>query len=153
MEVSELTLWIARLSVLALMYLFLLALIVALLADARAAGAPARVDAAPAPPPAPAPATPPRRLVLTAGTLPSTGREYPLTGSLQIGRDAACDIIITNGFVSSRHARIFSAQGQWLVEDLGSTNGTVLNDTPVTAPQPLTVGDHLLIGDTAFLLM
>ena len=149
MEVSELTLWIARLSVLGLMYLFLLGIIVALLADARAAAAPARTMGA-VPVAAPPSATTARRLVMTAGTPPAAGGDYLLTGPLSIGRDAACDIVIVNGFVSARHARIFAAHGQWMVEDLGSTNGTVLNDFPLSAPHVLTPGDRLLVGDTLF---
>ena len=150
MEVSELTIWIARLSVLAVMYLFLLALVAALLLDARAT---ARAAIRPAAPSAPAPAASSGlRLVVSAGMAPPVGRDIVLQAPVEIGRDAACGIVLANGFVSSRHARLYPAAGGWMVEDLGSTNGTVLNDAPVTAPRRLASGDHLLIGDTLFII-
>ena len=147
MEISELTLWIARLLVLVLMYGLLLALIVALLADARAAGTPHPVVS---PPPVRHVATSPPVLTLevVAGSLPTTGREYHLLAPIEIGRVASCDICIQNRFVSTRHARIYLRDDDWVVEDLGSTNGSLLNGTPLTAPHRLTAGDRLLIGDT-----
>jgi pSer/pThr/pTyr-binding forkhead associated (FHA) protein len=158
MEVTELTIWIARLGVLALMYLFMLVLISALRADARAATAPARPTEIPHAKPAPEPIkvepVKPRTaaaLVYLKGTLPTTGREYPLVVSMDIGRGDACTISIPNRFVSTRHARVFSLDGRWVVEDLGSTNGTLLNSQQLVSVQPLKPGDHLTVGDTDFL--
>ncbi len=153
------TLWAARLLILALMYLFLLVLIFALLADARAAGVPLRAvapasarPASPTPTPlaSSVPAVAPRRLVVSAGTPPTGGAEFPLHGPLLIGRGEENDITIASRFVSTRHARVFPHDEQWLVEDLGSTNGTLLNGTPLTSPRTLKSGDRLLVGDTEF---
>lgn len=162
MEVTELTLWAARLGVLALMYLLVMALIFALRADARAAAtAPLRPKQSPLPTPAtpvatPAPvAAPPptsRSLVVQAGTLPTTGREYQLFGMVEIGRGEECTITIPNKFVSTHHARVFQQNGQWLAEDLGSTNGTLLNGKTFSGTQPLKPGDHLMVGDTDFVV-
>ena len=155
MEVSELLLWVARLGVLVLMYLFLLALILALRADARAAAA-AQQPAAPAQAPsrpaeAPIPRAPtPRSITVVGGTMPTTGGKYQLFNTLEIGRDSACAISIPSRFVSTLHARISSLQGAWVIEDLGSTNGTLLNGQPVQAPHPLAPGDHIMVGDTEF---
>ena len=153
MEVSELTLLLARSGVLVLMFLLLCVLVVALIADARAAG---RVVKQPAvvPPTAPAPSTAPsvHALHVESGTTPTTGSEYSLYGPLDIGRDQACDITISNRFVSGRHARIYAHQGQWVVEDLGSTNGTLLNGKPLTSFQPLAPSDRLVVGDTEFIV-
>ncbi len=152
MEVTELTLWIARLGVLVLMYVFVLALIFALLADARAASTPRAGRALPAepvsPPAAPAPAVP--ILAVIGGTPPSGGSEYRLTAPLEIGRDAACDITIPSHFISKRHARISRSGEQWMLEDLGSTNGSTLNGQPLTIPRPLNRGDKFTVGDTEF---
>lgn len=159
MEVTELTLWIARLLVLVLMYGFLLALICAVLADARAHSAPRALSPARRTSPTPAaPAAAPEmaaptlsQLTVIAGTVPTTGRLYPLVGPLEFGRVPECGVILPNRFVSSRHARIYPVDGQWCVEDLGSTNGTLLNGEPLLTPQPLLPGDQLIIGDTTFL--
>ena len=152
MEVTELTLWIARLGVLVLMYIFVLVLILALLADARAAATP-RADRSL--PREPAPASPPAVvavpiLAVIGGTPPAGGSEYRLLGSLEIGRDATCDITIPSHFVSKRHVRISRSGEQWMVEDLGSTNGSSFNDQPLTTPRPLNRGDRLTVGDTEF---
>ncbi|HEX2951747.1 MAG TPA: FHA domain-containing protein [Armatimonadota bacterium] len=165
MEVTELTLWIARLGVLSLMYILLLVLIFSLRADAKAASSAPRPMPQPTPiptqTPMPAPvfqATPSpstagvHSLMVVAGTTPTTGREYQLFGPIEIGRGTSCNVIIPNHFVSSRHARIFQDNGQWFVEDLGSTNGSALNGKPLLTPQQLHAGDKLLIGDTEFII-
>ena len=51
-------------------------------------------------------------------------------------------------FVSSLHARVYAADGQVLVEDLGSTNGTFVNQARVTTTMPLAKGDRLKVGST-----
>jgi len=72
----------------------------------------------------------------------------PLDGNLQIGRADACQIKIDDTYVSAFHARIFSRDGGWYVEDLGSTNGTYLNQKRVTSPVELQAGDRLRVGKT-----
>ena len=153
MAVTEFTLLVARFLVLALMYLFMLALIIAIVADARAASASPSTRAVPAPRPEIAEVKA-ADITLTAigGIAPATGREVRAFGPLEIGRDAACDIVIPSHFVSKRHARISPVNGQWMAEDLGSTNGSTLNGAPLTSPHPLNSGDHLTIGDTEFVV-
>jgi len=150
MEVSELVLWIARLLVLILMYAFLLALVLALLADVRAARAvtPPPVTTSPAPAPLPTVS----QLEVLAGTQPVTGRKYALFDPLEIGRGPTCDISIPNRFVSTHHARIFAYDGHWMLQDLGSTNGTLVNGEAVDAPCALQAGDQVTIGDTEFIV-
>ena len=63
-----------------------------------------------------------------------------------IGRDPMCDYIVSNETVSSKHARVFFKKGQWWVEDLGSSNGTFLNEQPVEMKTVLTLGDRLRCG-------
>ncbi|MHB9133261.1 MAG: FHA domain-containing protein [Armatimonadota bacterium] len=151
MVVTDLVLWAARLGVLVLMYLFLLILILTLRAEMRAARAasPAQRPSTP-PEPSPARASGPLTLVATGGTLPTTGREFQLFVPLEIGRGSTCDISIPNTFVSKVHARVWQQDGYWYLEDTGSTNGSLVNDQPITAPHRLAVGDTILIGDTKF---
>lgn len=77
------------------------------------------------------------------------GVAYDLRGGATLGRGDV-EIKLEDPFASSRHARI-SCQGHVVViEDLGSTNGTYLNDQPLTGPQPLHQGDQIRIGDSKF---
>ncbi|MDY2625166.1 MAG: FHA domain-containing protein [Coriobacteriales bacterium] len=63
-----------------------------------------------------------------------------------IGRAPDADVVIASGYVSGHHARFVPKTGQLLVEDLHSTNGTMLNGHPLTAPTPVTRGDVVSIG-------
>jgi hypothetical protein len=63
-----------------------------------------------------------------------------------IGRDAGCHVSIPDSSVSHRHARIYHSDGEWYVEDLGSTNGTFVNDRPLTRPVILRPGDTVSVG-------
>jgi hypothetical protein len=77
------------------------------------------------------------------------GVAYDLREGATLGRGDV-EIRLEDPFASSRHARI-SCQGRVVViEDLGSTNGTYLNDQPLTGPQPLHEGDQIRIGDSEF---
>ena len=73
-------------------------------------------------------------------------RSVRLGGTVQIGRAEACQIRIDDTYASQFHARIFSRNGAWHLEDLGSTNGTYLNQRKVTAPTPVAAGDRVRIG-------
>lgn len=86
----------------------------------------------------------PRRLVLLEGVGPT---QVELEGSeAVIGRDPGCDVMIPDSSVSHRHARVYQSDGQWLVEDLGSTNGTYFNDRPLTRPMLIRMGDKISVG-------
>ena len=71
-----------------------------------------------------------------------------LDGTLQVGRADACQVRLPDTYVSSFHARIYSQDGSWYVEDLGSTNGTYLNQRRVTSPAELRAGDCVRVGKT-----
>lgn len=65
---------------------------------------------------------------------------------ISIGRDPSSDCPIEDMTVSTQHARLSYHHNQWWVEDLGSTNGTYLNQEPVSTPLVLTVGDQIRCG-------
>jgi pSer/pThr/pTyr-binding forkhead associated (FHA) protein len=72
----------------------------------------------------------------------------PLNGTLQVGRAEACQVRVPDTYASSFHARIYNRDGSWYVEDLGSTNGTYLNQRRITSPAELRAGDRVRIGKT-----
>jgi hypothetical protein len=73
---------------------------------------------------------------------------HRLSGTLQIGRGPSCDIRPNDTYVSQMHAKISDRNGSWIVEDLGSTNGTYLNQRKVTVPVELSPGDRIRVGKT-----
>jgi hypothetical protein len=73
---------------------------------------------------------------------------HALNGQLQIGRAEACQIRLGDNYASQFHARIFNRDGQWFIEDLGSTNGTYVNQRRITAPAEVRAGDRVRIGKT-----
>lgn len=78
------------------------------------------------------------------------GSEYELSDDLVLGRSDAVDIKLEDPFASSRHCRIVRQGELAVLEDLGSTNGTLLNGEPLRGPQPLHPGDRIRIGDSEF---
>ena len=146
---------------LALLYLFFLRVVRAVWAELREP----RTVPAPAPPGATAPggarAAPPggrdrggkdrgqpRRLVVV-GPGRSAGPAFPLSSELTIGRAPECAVALPDdNFVSHLHARLFLKGHEYWVEDLGSTNGTLVNGKRVTSAVPVRRGDRLQVGRT-----
>jgi hypothetical protein len=75
-------------------------------------------------------------------------RAMYLATNTVVGRGAECDLRVDDTFVSQEHARIFGKDGSWYVEDLGSTNGTFVNEQRLAAPAMLTTGDRIRVGTT-----
>jgi pSer/pThr/pTyr-binding forkhead associated (FHA) protein len=76
-------------------------------------------------------------------------RSFPVSGEITVGRSSGADIPLAGDtFVSSRHARIWAEAGALWLEDLGSTNGTVVNGQTVSARTRLAPGDRVQIGRT-----
>jgi pSer/pThr/pTyr-binding forkhead associated (FHA) protein len=67
-------------------------------------------------------------------------------GPVVIGRSPGADIVVGDDFVSGRHAKVSPAGDEAVLEDLGSTNGTVLNGQTISVPQTLRPGDTIDIG-------
>jgi predicted component of type VI protein secretion system len=90
-------------------------------------------------------------LVLHVVESPHEGEsEIALTGqrAVEIGRAGGLDLTLTDAHVSERHARIVSTAGEFVVEDLGSENGTYVNEQPIQAPRVLLPGDRIRVGLT-----
>lgn len=90
----------------------------------------------------------PTKLVVSEGIL--TGTTVALAGqTITLGRAHDSTIVLDDDYASSRHARIYpDRDGQWIVEDLGSTNGTYLDRTRLTTPTPIPPGAPIRIGKT-----
>ena len=90
------------------------------------------------------------QLVMKTG--PAPGKTYLLEKSeVYIGRDVANDVFINDAEVSRRHARLIQQGGAYLVEDLGSTNGTYVNGQRIGGPSPLHSGDTVYLGENVSL--
>jgi pSer/pThr/pTyr-binding forkhead associated (FHA) protein len=76
------------------------------------------------------------------------GRQVPLTGTIEIGRERSLPLPLEDWQTSRRHARISLERGQPIVEDLGSTNGTYVNEQQVQTPHWLRAGDRIRVGLT-----
>jgi hypothetical protein len=77
------------------------------------------------------------------------GTSYPLADELTVGRASGCAVgLMDDNFVSQVHARVFRRGDDYWVEDLGSTNGTLLNGRRLTGPAPVRKGDRVQVGRT-----
>jgi pSer/pThr/pTyr-binding forkhead associated (FHA) protein len=156
-------LFLLRAVVLVLMWGLVLAAIVAIRHDFYGARSkPATTPRAPRPaPPRPAPA--PRRpgpkqepqrskssarsLAVTAG--PLVGTTLPLANTpITIGRADSSTLVLADDYVSTHHARLVPQGDAWVLEDLGSTNGTFLDRAKVTEPIPVPIGVPIRVGKT-----
>jgi len=71
---------------------------------------------------------------------------------ISIGRDPACRLVLDDQSVSAQHARLNFRMGQWWIEDLGSRNGTFLNQELLRSPVVVTDGDRIRIGGVSFVV-
>lgn len=85
------------------------------------------------------------RLVIRKGE--AAGRDHALGGECVVGRHPEATFVIDDHLMSRRHYRVFQQGGVWLVEDLGSTNGTLVNGRKMVR-QPLVDGDLIRSGST-----
>lgn len=86
-------------------------------------------------------------LLVDSGPAELRGVRVPLDAPVTIGRSADADITIADSFVSGRHARVSPGTAGPVVEDLGSTNGTVVNGSRISGPVALKRGDKVVLGD------
>jgi hypothetical protein len=90
------------------------------------------------------------RLVVVAAMGMDPGTELLVGSGVMLGRAGGADIRIDDQFASSNHARVYERDGGMVVEDLGSTNGTYLNNRPLRGSERIGAGDTIRIGDTEF---
>jgi FHA domain len=138
----------------AVLYLFVLVIARSALKDLRRTVAPAP-DATgfhAAPVYAEAPRGADGWLVVERGGGLERDQRFDLIGGLSIGRSKEADVRIEDRYASSIHARVFSREGRFYVEDMGSTNGTLLNGATLHGEADLIDGDTIQIGDTIFRL-
>jgi hypothetical protein len=155
---NALTLTLIRLAFLAILWLFVIAAVGVVRTDLfgpsmsarqqrRQRRAQQRVKAPRPPRPAKAGRGAPQRLLVTAGALAGTSIGLA-DQQITIGRANDATLVLNDDYASSRHARLFPQDGQWIVEDLGSTNGTYLDRQKVTQPTPVSPGVPIRIGKT-----
>jgi pSer/pThr/pTyr-binding forkhead associated (FHA) protein len=88
-----------------------------------------------------------RLIVLEAGSSAlRSGEVLELPDPATLGRSAHAEVVIADSAVSAEHARVFRVGRAWVVTDLGSTNGTRVNETPVSGEMPLAPDDVLALG-------
>ncbi|WP_328926625.1 FHA domain-containing protein [Streptomyces sp. NBC_00190] len=158
---SELTLTVMRLGFLAVLWLFVIVAVQVIRSDlfgtrvtqrgsrrGSAGNTPQQPGRQAAPPQQRQRRGAPTKLVVSEGTL--TGTTVALAGqTITLGRAHDSTIVLDDDYASSRHARIYpDRDGQWIVEDLGSTNGTYLDRTRLTTPTPIPPGAPIRIGKT-----
>jgi hypothetical protein len=149
-------LFLLRAIILVLLWAFVIAAVVAVRQDVFGSSRAARRPASPPRPAAPTrPAEPrgrrerggARRLVVTDGAL--QGTTVPLAGApITIGRADDSTLVLTDDYVSTRHARLVPQGDGWVLEDLGSTNGTYLGRQRVTDPVAVALGAQIRVGKT-----
>jgi hypothetical protein len=129
-------LWVARLAFLGLLYLVLFAIVRVLVRDLRRASREPGLELG--------------RLIVMAspGGDPPIGTTFPLDAVTTIGRDVNNTIVLEDSFASAEHA-VLSFRGRaWYLEDMGSTNGTFVDDAPIDQVVPVGFGDEISIGET-----
>jgi len=152
---SELTLTLLRLGFLALLWILVLSVVAVLRRDLFGTQVTRRKtpDAASLRPsrrrPRPEATAPggPRTLVVTEGSLRGTSITLSQAPIL-IGRAPECTLVLEDDFASGRHARFSLQAGVWMLEDLGSTNGTYLGRSKVESPIVVDPGTPVRIGRT-----
>ncbi|MDN5899897.1 MAG: FHA domain-containing protein [Brachybacterium sp.] len=86
-------------------------------------------------------------MVVTAGPLRGTSLSLGSTPIL-IGRAPECTLVLDDDYASNRHARVFRRESEWMVEDLGSTNGTLVSGKRIEGAVPFRPGAQVRIGRT-----
>jgi pSer/pThr/pTyr-binding forkhead associated (FHA) protein len=146
---SPFVLSVLKYALLALLYFFIYRAVRSIAVDlsGRRASQPASTSARPPKARTTRGAKTPTSLVVHApeGRRP---KAFRLSGALEIGRAESCQVRLDDTYASQHHARLSARDGSWFVEDLGSTNGTYVNDRRVQAPVEVRPGDVVRIGKT-----
>ncbi len=151
---SELTLNVVRLGLLALLWAFVFSIVGALRSDlygtrvlGRATSNKKDGKAAKAPKSKGSAKSMPTHLAVVAGSLRGTTVPLEESGVL-IGRNPECSLVLTDDFASGRHVRVYPGQDAWYADDLDSTNGTYVNQQRIDIGARLDLGAQIRIGQT-----
>ncbi|MBE0447339.1 MAG: FHA domain-containing protein [Actinobacteria bacterium] len=139
MAFNELTLAL-QITLLTSLYLFLLFAVRTISKDLSAARGEATAGGVP-------------RIVVVEGDVAGGSGSIPVVGQVLIGRAPDCDIILEDTFASAHHARVYSDDSAYWLEDLGSTNGTAVKGKRIEEPVRLPRGSRFKIGQTVFQFM
>jgi len=93
----------------------------------------------------------PLLLAIQTGASETIRRSFT-QNQVTLGRDPACEIYLNDDAISARHARLSFHNGQWWAEDIGSTNGTRLNQSALNVPTVLTTGDQIECGHSVLIV-
>jgi pSer/pThr/pTyr-binding forkhead associated (FHA) protein len=157
---SELALFLVRTGFLVLLWVFIFSIISVIRADLFGQKVVSRVAQANVPAVFSTPATSATdttkqpeqkatRLVVTEGD--KAGTEIALSGrQLTIGRAGDSDLIVDDEFASTHHAKLVFINGDWLIQDLDSTNGTFLDGKKVGTPATVAMNTQVRVGQTTF---
>jgi hypothetical protein len=142
-----------RLLAIAVLYVFLVVLIYVIWQDLREAAL-AQPGSQPASLPAEASGAAWGRLRIVASREASLqpGDMIPLHAPMTLGRAPDNHVVLSDTYVSSYHARLDQRGGEWWLSDMGSRNGTRLNDVPITKSAPLADGDVIGVGQVELML-
>jgi hypothetical protein len=146
-DLLDLLILALRIVLVALLYLFLASVMRMAAGGLRPRRTPGVEPAVPVPVGAPVL----RLMVLESGTSDLVpGQAVELTDAAILGRAERADVVLADPAVSSEHARVSRVGRAWVISDLGSTNGTRLNDRPVDGDVPLAHGDVVALGNVRF---
>lgn len=159
---SELALFLVRIGFVAVLWIFIFSLLSVIRADIYGRRVVSSVARASAPQVVSAPGVSssamaldseepggPSHLAVITGV--TAGHTIPLDRrELYIGRAASCDLVITDEFASSQHAKLVQIGGDWIIQDLNSTNGTYLDGARVGTPQVVRMNTPIRVGKTTF---
>jgi pSer/pThr/pTyr-binding forkhead associated (FHA) protein len=158
--VSELALFLVRTGFLVLLWIFIFSIISVIRADLFGQKVVSRVAQANVPAlfsgPGVTGAAPTQQFEQKAGKLVVTGgdkvgTEIALSGrQLTIGRAGDSDLIVDDEYASTHHAKLVFINGEWLIQDLDSTNGTFLDGQKISTPQTVSMNSPVRIGQTTF---
>lgn len=157
---SELALFLVRIGFVAVLWIFILSLLSVIRADLYGRRVISRIAKQNAPSLAAGSVTElglidgdsfePTQIAIITGR--NAGSSLPINGKreLLIGRAASSDLIISDEFASSMHAKLVLVGEDWVLQDLNSTNGTFLDGKKVTTPATVRAGMNIRIGTTNF---
>jgi hypothetical protein len=158
--VSELALFLVRTGFLALLWIFIFSIISVIRSDlfgqkvvskVASANLPNAFVATPGSNPASAKPSEQKatKIVVTAGE--KIGTEIALSGrQLSIGRASDSDLIVDDEYTSTHHAKLVFINGEWLIQDLDSTNGTLLDGKKITTTTVVPLNTQVRVGQTSF---